>query len=54
VTWSATFSFTGAPVEFAAGLAVQGDTAVVSFGINDGAAALAVLPVPEVLACLRR
>ena len=54
VRCSSAFTFTGTPIEFAAGLAVNGDTAVVSFGVNDAAAALAVLPIAEVLACLRR
>ncbi len=52
VRWSSAFTFTGTPVEFAAGLAVNGDTVVVSFGVNDATAALAVLPLVEVLACL--
>ena len=52
VQWSPAFTFTGTPVEFAAGLAVNGDTAVVSFGVNDSAAALAVVPLPEVMSCL--
>lgn len=52
VDWSAAFTFTGAPIEFAAGLAVRGDTAVISFGVGDAVAALAVLPLAQLVACL--
>jgi hypothetical protein len=54
VRWSPQFTFTGAPVEFAAGLAVHGNEVVVSFGVGDAVAALAVVPLDALLACLRR
>ncbi|HXP28497.1 MAG TPA: hypothetical protein VN804_01970, partial [Solirubrobacteraceae bacterium] len=46
------FTFTGDSVEFCAGMAVRGDDLVLSFGVSDAAAGLAVLPLPAVLGLL--
>ena len=53
-TASAAFTFTGAPVEFAAGLVRRGDEVIISFGIEDRLAALAVVPLAEVQRSLNR
>jgi hypothetical protein len=50
---SEAFTFTGTPIEFAAGLARRGDDLVVSFGIEDRLAALAVVSVAEVCQLLK-
>jgi predicted GH43/DUF377 family glycosyl hydrolase len=49
---SAPFTFTSDRVEFCAGMARRGDELVLSFGVSDAAAGLAVLPVEEALASL--
>lgn len=43
------FSFTGSPIEFAAGIALFGDRVLVSFGIHDSVAAIAVLQLDAVI-----
>lgn len=45
---SPAFSFAGASIEFAAGLALRGEDVVVSFGVDDRVAALAVVPCDAV------
>jgi glycosyltransferase involved in cell wall biosynthesis len=44
------FTFTGAPIEFCAGLAVSGDEALLSFGVGDARSLIARLPVTELTA----
>jgi hypothetical protein len=46
------FSFTGDHVEFCAGLARHADELVLSFGVSDAAAGLAVVPLGQALAIL--
>ncbi len=46
------FTFTSDRVEFCAGMARRGEELVLSFGVSDAAAGLAVLPVSEALALL--
>jgi hypothetical protein len=43
------FTFTGAPIEFCAGLAVSGDEALLSFGVGDARSMIARLPVTELM-----
>jgi len=49
VRCSPLFTFTGAPIEFAAGMAVRDDTVVVSFGVSDATAGFTLLPLAGVL-----
>ncbi len=44
------FTFTGAPIEFCAGLAVSGGEALLSFGVGDARSLIARLPVAELTA----
>ena len=44
------FTFTGAPIEFCAGLAVSGGDALLSFGVGDARSLIARLPVAELTA----
>ena len=53
VSYSAQFSLTSTPIEFATGLAVRRGEVVVSFGVNDALAALVIAPLSEVLAMVR-
>jgi hypothetical protein len=46
------FTFTSDRVEFCAGMARRADELVLSFGVSDAAAGLAVLPLREALALL--
>ena len=46
------FRFVGASVEFCCGMATRGDELVVTFGVQDHAAALAVLPLEQAFASL--
>jgi predicted GH43/DUF377 family glycosyl hydrolase len=46
------FTFTADPVEFCAGMALRGDELVLSFGVSDVAAGLAVVALDEILALL--
>ena len=50
---SAAFTFTGTPIEFAAGLARRGDKLVISFGLEDRLAALAIVSIAEVQGLLK-
>ncbi|HTA37145.1 MAG TPA: hypothetical protein VK761_10545, partial [Solirubrobacteraceae bacterium] len=47
------FTFTGDSVEFCAGMAARGDDLVLSFGVSDAAAGLAVLPRQAALELLQ-
>lgn len=49
---SAPFSFTSDRVEFCAGMAARGDELVISFGVSDVAAGLAVMDVRQALSML--
>jgi len=50
---SVAFSFVGRDVEFCAGLRLEGDKLIASFGVDDAEAWLARVPVDEVVASLR-
>jgi tetratricopeptide (TPR) repeat protein len=52
VAMSRPFSFIGDRVEFCAGMALHGETLVLSFGVSDVAAGLAIVPLAEALAML--
>jgi hypothetical protein len=51
--FSDTFTFSGAAIEFCAGLALDGAQLLVSYGVNDGKAMLARLPLDNAVAELR-
>ena len=46
------FTFTSDRVEFCAGMALRGDELVLSFGVSDAAAGLAVVSLDEALGLL--
>jgi predicted GH43/DUF377 family glycosyl hydrolase len=50
---SESFTFVSDPVEFCAGLARRGDDLVLSFGVSDAAAGLAIVPLDEARKLLR-